>query len=616
MVLSYISGVEKVPFTSGLLGTRMEHAIEPSLDELQWTIAMARLIFGPSMNIQAPPNLTPSEGRSSGDEWVALIEAGINDWGGISPVTKDWVNPEAPWPHLSHLAAATAKAGKVLVPRLAIYPEFIQDSSKWLDQGITSWVLKNSNSLGFARGEAWSPGIAKESFGELFLLSDHDAVKTSTVAASIHSLKNDPLFEVNISVGIDGSIFTPPATSTQVFSNAVLNNILERALAGLTLKEAEIVQLFSCVGEDFRQICVAANQLRSSINGSKVSYVVNRNINYTNMCSYKCQFCAFSKGKSNETLRGKAYNLPSEEIARRVREAWDRGATEICMQGGIHPEFTGETYLEILHSAKAAVPDIHVHAFSPLEVYQGAKTLGLSVSDFLLKLKRAGLGSLPGTSAEILDDEIRDVLCPDKLNTQEWLEVMRAAHAIGLRSTSTIMFGHIDGPLHWARHLLRLRELQKDTGGFSEFVPLPFVHMEAPLFLKGKSRKGPTRRECILMHAVARLVLHPYITNIQASWVKMGPSGAQALLMAGCNDMGGSLMNESITRAAGASHGEELSPTQMEALIRSIGRDPEQRTTLYGTPISEQFYGSSKGSNPCCLRLPSDSWPMILGQML
>ncbi|MCO5546769.1 hypothetical protein L7F22_000205 [Adiantum nelumboides] len=458
------------------------------------------------------------------------------------------------------------------------------------DPGVTRWVLESSNSLGFARGEAWSPGIgsSKQSFDELFMSSGHSAIKTPLAATSTLSSKYHPCLEGNISVGIDGSIFTSHTTSVKAVSNVVLNHILERALAGVTLKEAEIVQLFSCMGEDFREVCAAANQLRSSINGSKVSYVVNRNINYTNICSYKCQFCAFSKGKSNETLRGKPYNLSLEEIARRVCEAWDRGATEICMQGGIHPEFTGETYLEILRCAKSSVPDIHVHAFSPLEVYQGAKTLGLSISEFLLELKRAGLGSLPGTSAEILDDEIRAVLCPDKLNTQEWLEVMRAAHAIGLRSTSTIMFGHIDDPHHWARHLLRLRELQKDTGGFTEFVPLPFVHMEAPLFLRGKSRKGPTRRECILIHAVARLVLHPYIKNIQASWVKLGPSGAQALLMAGCNDMGGSLMNESITRAAGASHGEELSPTQMEVLIRSIGRDPEQRTTLYGTPTSDQ----------------------------
>ncbi|KAH7287982.1 hypothetical protein KP509_31G006100 [Ceratopteris richardii] len=628
------AGIEKVPFTSGLLigigesrkeriqsllelhklhkeyghiqeliiqnfcakkGTPMEHAAEPSLEELQWTIAMARLIFGPSMNIQAPPNLTPRESTNKGDEWIALIQAGINDWGGISPVTKDWVNPEAPWPHLSYLAEITEKAGKVLVPRLAIYPHFVQNSSKWLDSCITSAVLKNSNSLGFARGEAWSPGIStsSDSFKELcysrksHFISNSDPINSTSLLSS----NEYPSSEAAICVGITGKIsITRDSACTEVtaHSRGDISFLLDRAMAGDTLLEEEIVQLFSCMGEEFEQICRAADQLRTTVNGNKVTYVINRNINYTNVCSYKCQFCAFSKGKFTDTLRGKPYLLPLEEIARRAYEAWDRGATEICMQGGIHPEFTGETYLNILCCVKSAVPDVHVHAFSPLEVWQGAKTLGLSIYDYLLELRKAGLGSIPGTAAEILDDRIRDVLCPDKLTTQEWLEVMQTAHSIGLKSTSTIMFGHLDSPHHWAKHLLHLRSLQRETGGFTEFVPLPFIHMEAPLFLKGKARRGPTRRECLLMHAIARLVLHPYITNIQASWVKMGPSGAQALLFAGCNDMGGTLMNESITRAAGASHGEELPPLQMEALIRSIGRDPEQRTTLYSAASPEQ----------------------------
>ncbi|KAH7287984.1 hypothetical protein KP509_31G006100 [Ceratopteris richardii] len=565
------AGIEKVPFTSGLLigigesrkeriqsllelhklhkeyghiqeliiqnfcakkGTPMEHAAEPSLEELQWTIAMARLIFGPSMNIQAPPNLTPRESTNKGDEWIALIQAGINDWGGISPVTKDWVNPEAPWPHLSYLAEITEKAGKVLVPRLAIYPHFVQNSSKWLDSCITSAVLKNSNSLGFARGEAWSPGIStsSDSFKELcysrksHFISNSDPINSTSLLSS----NEYPSSEAAICVGITGKIsITRDSACTEVtaHSRGDISFLLDRAMAGDTLLEEEIVQLFSCMGEEFEQICRAADQLRTTVNGNK---------------------------------------------------------------GGIHPEFTGETYLNILCCVKSAVPDVHVHAFSPLEVWQGAKTLGLSIYDYLLELRKAGLGSIPGTAAEILDDRIRDVLCPDKLTTQEWLEVMQTAHSIGLKSTSTIMFGHLDSPHHWAKHLLHLRSLQRETGGFTEFVPLPFIHMEAPLFLKGKARRGPTRRECLLMHAIARLVLHPYITNIQASWVKMGPSGAQALLFAGCNDMGGTLMNESITRAAGASHGEELPPLQMEALIRSIGRDPEQRTTLYSAASPEQ----------------------------
>lgn len=281
-------------------------------------------------------------------------------------------------------------------------------------------------------------------------------------------------------------------------------------------------------------------------------------------------------------------SLSLDEVSRRAVEAWERGATEVCMQGGIHPEFTGETYMEILKAVKTAAPELHVHAFSPLEVFQGAFTLGVSVEEFLVELKNAGLGSLPGTAAEVLDDEVRRLLCPDKISTDQWLEVMETAHRIGLRTTSTIMFGHLDRSQHWARHLLRLRNLARNTGGFSEFVPLPFVHMQAPIYLKGRARKGPTSRECVLMHSIARLVLHPFITNVQASWVKMGPGGAQALLAAGCNDMGGSLMNESITRAAGASHGEELSPKEMETLILSTGKVPYQRTTLYGDAPAQQ----------------------------
>jgi FO synthase len=319
-----------------------------------------------------------------------------------------------------------------------------------------------------------------------------------------------------------------------------------------------------------------------------VSYVVTRNINYTNVCYFRCQFCAFSKGKLTENLRGRPYDLDLAEIQRRVEEAWDRGATEVCMQGGIHPEYTGATYLRICRAIKEAVPDIHIHAFSPLEIWQGAKTLGRTLPDFLRELKAAGLSSLPGTAAEILDDEVRAVICPDKIKTGQWLEVMEAAHAVGLRSTVTIMYGHVDRYEHWARHLLRIRALQSRTGGFTEFVPLPFVPMETPIYLKGRARRGPTYREAVLMHAVARLVLHPVITNIQTSWVKMGAGGAAACLAAGANDLGGTLMNESITRAAGAVHGQEMPPENMEALIRSLGREPRQRTTLYADAPAER----------------------------
>jgi FO synthase len=291
----------------------------------------------------------------------------------------------------------------------------------------------------------------------------------------------------------------------------------------------------------------------------------------------------------SENLRGRPYDLPLTEIEHRAREAWARGATEVCMQGGIHPGYTGATYLDICRAVKRATPDIHIHAFSPLEVHQGAATLGVPVDEFLRSLQATGLGTLPGTAAEILDDEVRTVLCPDKIRTARWLQVMRAAHKAGLRSTATVMFGHVDRYQHWARHILRIRELQEETGGFTEFVPLPFVHMEAPIYLKGRSRRGPTFREAVLMHAIARLALHPLITNIQTSWVKMGHEGVKACLRSGANDLGGTLMDETITRSAGASHGQEMTPAQMEEIIRSLGRTPRQRDTLYGTASEDRY---------------------------
>ena len=370
--------------------------------------------------------------------------------------------------------------------------------------------------------------------------------------------------------------------------SAEVSEIVARARAGEALAESQIARLFASRGDEFHHVCAEADALRRETSGETVRYVVNRNINYTNICSYRCSFCAFSKGSHAASLRGAPYDLPLSEIERRVAEAWARGATEVCMQGGIHPDYSGETYLEIVRAAKRAAPDMHVHAFTPLEVSHGAATLGMPVRDFLRELIDAGLGTLPGTAAEILDDEVRALICPDKIKTDEWLDVMRTAHELGLRSTATIMFGHVEAPRHWARHLLRIRALQQRSGGFTEFVPLPFVHMEAPVYLRGGARQGPTFREAVLMHAVARLALHPVLHNIQVSWVKMGAAGAAACLAAGANDLGGTLMNESISRAAGTQHGQEMPPAQMDALIRSAGRVPVQRTTLYGAPASER----------------------------
>jgi FO synthase len=374
--------------------------------------------------------------------------------------------------------------------------------------------------------------------------------------------------------------------------DARLVRLVDRAAGGERLDADGIMTLFAARDADYTHVTAAADALRQAVSGNVVRYVVNRNINYTNICTYRCTFCAFSKGKTHEALRGAAYDLDHAEIVRRAVEAWDRGATEVCLQGGIHPDYTGETYLGICRAIKAAVPGMHIHAFSPLEVTQGAATLGLSLTAFLARLKEAGLGTLPGTAAEILDDEIRAIICPDKINTAEWVAVARAAHALGLRTTSTIMYGHVEGPLNWARHLLVLRDLQAETQGFTEFVPLPFVHMEAPMYLRGLARMGPTFREAVLMHSVARLVLHPHIQNIQTSWVKMGPAGAALALQSGANDLGGTLMNESISRAAGTQHGQEFPPEAMEALISGIGRTPRQRETLYGEPSQERRVAS------------------------
>jgi FO synthase len=371
-----------------------------------------------------------------------------------------------------------------------------------------------------------------------------------------------------------------------------LDRLFGHAGRGERLGESEIVRLFAARGDDVEAVCDAADTLRRQVNGDTVNYVVTRNINYTNVCTFRCGFCAFSKGKASDAFRGRPYDLALDEVARRAREAWDRGATEVCMQGGIHPDYTGDTYLTLLKTVKAEVPGMHVHAFSPLEVSQGAATLGLPVRRYLEMLRDAGLGSLPGTAAEILDDEIRAQICADKLTTQGWLDVIETAHQVGLRTTSTIMFGHLEHPHSWAQHLLRLRDLQARTGGITEFVPLPFIHMEAPNYARGQTRVGPTSREVRLLHAIARLVLHPLIPNIQVSWVKLGESGAAAMLNGGANDLGGTLMNESISRAAGTQHGQEFDPLQMEALIASLGRTPRQRTTLYGDAPAERHAAS------------------------
>ena len=367
-----------------------------------------------------------------------------------------------------------------------------------------------------------------------------------------------------------------------------LAGILERSLAGTPPTVAEMVRMFEARGDEVDVIASVADELRARTNGDVVTYVVNRNINYTNQCYFRCGFCGFSRGPKSYNARETPYRMDLDEVVSRSQEAWDKGATEVCLVGGIHPDFTGDFYASVLESIKDALPEMHVHAFTPLEVWQGAHTLGVPVRDYLQRMKDSGLGSLPGTAAEILDDDVREHLCPDKIRTAEWAEVMITAHETGIRATSTIMCGHIDGPVSWANHYEVLRQIQRRTGGFTEFIPLPFVHMASPIFIQGRSRPGPTWDEVVLIHAVARIAFDGLIPNIQASWVKLGLEGGANLLNAGCNDMGGTLMNESISRSSGASHGEEVTADELEAVIRAHGRIPARRNTLYDiveTPV-------------------------------
>ncbi|HEY8200981.1 MAG TPA: 5-amino-6-(D-ribitylamino)uracil--L-tyrosine 4-hydroxyphenyl transferase CofH [Actinomycetota bacterium] len=561
-------------------GTPMHGHPEPGVDEMVATLALARLVLGPDISVQAPPNLAGSSsgagdegsggdgtgGDGAGEQGDAdevlfrYLAAGINDWGGVSPVTIDHVNPERPWPALDRLRSVTESAGFVLAPRLTVYPRYAFDPA-WVDPKVRPRVLALANGQGLGRETDWYAGDANPA--PLLL-------RPPALAANDHAV-NVPLTGGPSANGSVAGVRQRPA-----FERAIA-----RVHEGEELSEDEITLLFSARGPELDSLAVAADDLRRRTNGDEVTFVVNRNINYTNMCYFRCGFCAFSKGPKSLNLRGDPYLLSLEEIAGRTVEAWERGATEVCMQGGIHPSFTGDFYVEVLRAVKQAVPDIHIHAFSPLEVWQGAETKGVSIRDFLWELKDNGLSTLPGTAAEILDDEVRKVLCPDKVNTAQWSTVARTAHSLDLRMTTTIMFGHLDSYRSWARHLVVLRDIQKETGGFTEFVPLPFVHMAAPVYLKGKSRRGPTFAEAVKMHAVGRLALHPWITNVQASWVKLGTDGAQVALQAGCNDLGGTLMNESISRAAGASHGQEVTPDQMKRLAAEINRPWARRTTLY-----------------------------------
>jgi FO synthase len=523
--------VQEVIIQNFLPKPRTAMAKEPAAsdEEFHWTIAVARIILPDSVHLQAPPNLS--------DDPTRLLAFGIDDFGGISPVTADHVNPERAWPALAALGAECDARGFNLEPRLTVYPEFIEGDQGFLDAKVRPFVLSHADSAFLARNDTWASG------------SDE----------------------------------MPPPPPTSRARTTAVSSILARYVPGYDFDRDELTTLFNARGADFNAVVEIADNLRKQLVGDDVTFVINRNINYTNVCTFKCRFCAFSKGPLSLNLRGDPYLLTLDEISERVREAEAKGATEVCLQGGIHPKFDGDYYIDVVAAVRAGSPKIHIHAFSALEVFEGARRSEVDLVTYLTRLKDAGLKTLPGTAAEILDDEIRKELCPDKINSQQWLDVHRAAHSVGLRSNITIMFGAVEGVDSWATHLLRTRELQKETGGFTEFVPLPFVHMATPIFLKGRARRGPTFREAVLMHSVARLHYATLIDNIQVSWVKMGIEGSRRILQAGANDVGGTLMDENISRAAGATHGQEMDVDTLEALVEPIGRPLVQRSTLYQT---------------------------------
>jgi len=541
--------------------TIMQHEKPCPQDEYLWSIAAARIILPPSIHLQAPPNLS--------DDFAVLLDAGIDDWGGVSPVTADHVNPERPWPALNKLRDATQTRDKVLAPRLTIYPEFATAPTKWLDDSLYFKVLDRSDAEGLGRddpGQVWPEKVTAADVvqdGAEVILIGHRSTQW-------YSGANNP---------------PPLLISARNEGNKVKTGPVAEVLRGVELgqqvDQQQIVTLFGARGLEVDAVAALADQLRQQVVGDVVTWVHNRNINYTNVCTFKCKFCGFSKGPLSLNLRGTPYLLTLDDIAARASEAWDKGATEVTLQGGIHPDFDGDYYIDVARAVKDAVPQMHIHGFTALEVTEGAKRLGEPLHQYILRLKDAGLASLPGTAAEILDDDIRAIICSDKINTEEWLECHRVAHKAGLRSNITIMFGSVEHPISWAKHIVRTRDLQKETGGFTEFVGLPFVHMASPIYLQHKSRRGPTFRETVLMHAIARIAYHGLIDNIQVSWTKIGKAGAAQLLQAGCNDLGGTLMNENISRAAGASHGQEMTEDSFREIVEPLGRTLRQRSTLY-----------------------------------
>ncbi|MGZ4208604.1 MAG: bifunctional FO biosynthesis protein CofGH [Actinomycetota bacterium] len=563
-------------------GTAMHAAPEPGDEEFLATVATTRVVFGPEMSVQAPPNL------SDPSQQLRLLDAGINDWGGVSPLTPDHVNPEKPWPTLAALTATTASRGLTLRERLTIYPRFAARPDPYLTSKMRAPV---EALLG-------ADGLAIEGrLPEPVPWQDPDVRwKPREIALTFAKGADAGLREDAMSVygDFESLDVTREWAVRDVHPERLESEVrgaLAKARAHRPISDDEALALFRAEGAALDALCRVADELRAEAVGDDVTYVVNRNINFTNVCYVGCRFCAFAQREMDR----ESYTLTLKEVADRAEEAWNSGATEVCMQGGIHPDLPGSFYFDLLDAVKARTPDMHIHAFSPMEILNGATKLGVSFAGFLQECRAHGLGTIPGTAAEILDDDVRWLLTKGKLPADTWEEIVRTAHAAGIRSSSTIMFGHVDAPPHWVAHIRRIARIQADTGGFTEFVPLPFVHQNAPIYLAGKARPGPTSEETLRMHAVARILLDGSIPNIQVSWVKLGVTACQAILRAGANDFGGTLMEETISRMAGADWGILMTPEQFDDAIVAIGRTPRVRTTTYERvdPVGQVRSGQS-----------------------
>ncbi|MGR8009996.1 bifunctional FO biosynthesis protein CofGH [Streptomyces hypolithicus] len=562
--------------------TAMRGMPDAELDELAAAIAVARHILGPGARIQAPPNLVDAE-------YALLIGAGIDDWGGVSPLTPDHVNPERPWPHIDELAAKTAAAGFELRERLTIYPEFIQRGEPWLDPRLVPHVHALADpQTGLARDGVRPKGLPWQEPDEGFTASGRTDLHRTIDTRGRSGDRREDFDDVYGDWGALREAAVPGMVAQRIDTD--VRQALTQAAADPTkLTDDEALALLHADGPALDTLCGIADALRRDVVGDDVTYIVTRNINFTNVCYTGCRFCAFAQRRTDAD----AYTLSLDQVADRAEQAWQIGAVEVCMQGGIHPDLPGTAYFDIARAVKERVPDMHVHAFSPMEVVNGATRTGLSIREWLTAAKEAGLGSIPGTAAEILDDEVRWILTKGKLPTATWIEVVQTAHELGIRSSSTMMYGHVDQPRHWLGHLRTLARIQqaalsKNVAGFTEFVTLPFIHTNAPVYLAGIARPGPTMRDNRAVTAMARLLLHPYITNIQTSWVKLGAEGAAEMLRSGANDLGGTLMEETISRMAGSSYGSYRSVRELISIADAVGRPATPRTTLYGEVPDER----------------------------